>query len=194
MDGRETSWAARMQAGLAGDGTTYERLLGDIAQVVRIIVRRRLSRLGLNTTEMEDVVQEILLGLHLKRHTWDSARPILPWIHAIARHKLSDAVRRMRRDRRVHVDLPIEDWADRLPAPPSFDPDRSGLDIERILALLPSMRQRQIVRALTLEGETVRSVADRFGSSEGAVRVTLHRGLARLAERIGALGARSAGG
>jgi RNA polymerase sigma-70 factor (ECF subfamily) len=37
------------------------------------------------------------------------------------------------------------------------------------------------VHAISIEGMSSREVADRFGISEGAVRVALHRGLSALA-------------
>ena len=43
------------------------------------------------------------------------------------------------------------------------------------------MGQREVVRALAIEGATVRATAQRLGTSEGAIRVTLHRALQRLA-------------
>src|SRR5258708_35179898 len=72
----------------------------------------RLVRAGLGAHEAEDLVQEILIGLHGKRHTWDSARRLLPWLHAITRYKLIDFTRHRRRETRRRVDLPLEDWVE----------------------------------------------------------------------------------
>jgi RNA polymerase sigma-70 factor (ECF subfamily) len=46
-------------------------------------------------------------------------------------------------------------------------------------------RQRDVVRAVGLEGASIREAAERLEMSEGAVRVALHRGLAALAARCG---------
>jgi RNA polymerase sigma-70 factor (ECF subfamily) len=177
MIDREHDWALLMQAARQGDRKAYERLLADVAEAARVIVRRRLARLGLSTSEAEDVVQEVLLGIHTKRDTWDESRPFLPWVHAVARHKITDAARRLRRHARLHVEIPIEDWPGQLPAQEN---DRNLLDLERLLAILPA-RQQSIVQALTFEGACVRGVAARFAMSEGAVRVAFHRALVRLA-------------
>ena len=80
-----------MQAACAGDRAAYEALLADIAGMLRAHARARLARSGFGPEEAEDVVQETLIALHAKRHTWDPERPILPWIQAIARHKTVDA-------------------------------------------------------------------------------------------------------
>ena len=57
-------------------------------------------------------MQETLIAIHLKRHTWIETEPFGPWMRAIARHKFIDALRR--RGRRVHV--PIEDFENLLVA------------------------------------------------------------------------------
>lgn len=171
-----------MRAANAGDARAYERFLSQLAEALRVVVRRRLSRLRLSTHETEDVVQEALLAVHLKRHTWDETRQILPWVHAIARHKVIDAARRLRRLDRHQIEIPVEDLADVLPAPEEHL-DRVAVDVERHLAMLPD-RQQGVVRALTVEGATIQAVAQKLKISEGAVRVALHRGLAALAARM----------
>ena len=53
------------------------------------------------------------------------------------------------------------------------------MEVDRHLAVLP-VSQRKIVRAIAVEGASVRNVALRFATSEGAVRVTIHRAIRRL--------------
>jgi RNA polymerase sigma-70 factor (ECF subfamily) len=174
---RDNEWAALMQAARAGDGTAYDRCLREIAQALRPLVRRGLQRAGGNPAELEDVVQEILIAVHLKRHTWDEARPIAPWIAGIARYKIIDALRR----RGYRTDLPIDDFAGVLPAE-SEKEAVSEHDVTRSLEALPE-GQRKIVRAIAVDGASIADTAGKFGMSEGAVRVALHRGLGALARR-----------
>lgn len=180
---REEAWAAAMRAANRGDAAAYARLLAEMAEVLRATARRRLASLGFGPEEAEDAVQEALIAIHLKRGTWEEDRPILPWVHAIGRYKLLDAARRRGRDRRATADLPIEDWSEVLAAPEQA-PAGTRLDAERALATLPE-RQRGLVRAMTLEGESAAEAGARFGASEGAARVALHRGLARMAKALG---------
>lgn len=120
-------------------------------------------------------MQETLLAMHLKRDTWDETQPIEPWLRAIARHKLVDHLRR--RGYRDHVS--IDDQVDCLVA--ATDPDADArADSRRLLESLPE-RQRRIVEEISIEGRRAAEVAVRFGMSEGAVRVTLHRALKALA-------------
>jgi RNA polymerase sigma-70 factor, ECF subfamily len=172
---RETDWALLMRAARSGDAAAYDRCLRDIAKGLRPMVRRGLTRAG-RGDDTEDVVQEILLAVHVKRHTWDESRPIGPWLAAIARYKLIDALRR----RGSRVELPIEDFSDILPAAEAA-PDNAPA-IARSLAALPE-RQRAVVQSIAVEGASIGSTAKTLAMSEGAVRVALHRGLAFLARR-----------
>jgi RNA polymerase sigma-70 factor (ECF subfamily) len=186
MDPREELWAAAMRAERRGDAAAYEGLLADIAKTLRALIRVRLSRFGMNAHETEDILQDVLIGLHTVRHSWDANRPFLPWLHAIVRYKLSDAVRRRRREARYRYDLTLEEWS-YVPAATHEDPDLGLVDLNRHLGEL-SAGQREVVRSLVLEGASVRETAQKLKTGEGAVRVTLHRALQRLAS-IANLGA-----
>lgn len=179
MSARDEHWSVLMRQALRGDAAAYDQCLRDIARALRPRIRRGLERAGCGAADTEDVVQDILIAVHLKRHTWDTERPFAPWLHAVARYKLTDALRR--RGRRGHV--PIEDFADTLPSEDSGEP-RIESDIERALASLPA-RQGAVVRAIAVEGASTAEAAARLGVSEGAVRVALHRGLATLGQRGG---------
>jgi RNA polymerase sigma-70 factor (ECF subfamily) len=134
-----------------------------------------LARCGLGPEEVEDIVQETLLALHLKRHTWDESRPLLPWARAIAQNKIIDNLRRRGR----YQEVPIDDIAP-ISAPEAEHAANTGLDAGRMLAHL-SGRQRDIVRAISIEGASAAEVGRRLGMTEGAVRVALHRALRSLA-------------
>lgn len=177
MNERETEWAGLMRAAIAGDAAAYERLLRALTPALRAAARRGLLRSGRGDADAEDVVQETLLAIHLKRHTWDPDKMLGPWVMAIARNKLIDALRRRGR----HVSVAIDDFADILAAEDAAPvPAR---DVDRQLARLPQ-RQREVVRSISVDGASIRDTAQRLDISEGAVRVALHRGLAALAAKL----------
>ena len=89
----EVEWAARMHAANSGDAAAYARLLRALLPVLRSLARKAVAR-GAMEVEAEDIVQETLIAIHLKRHTWIETEPLGPWIRAIVRHKLIDALRR----------------------------------------------------------------------------------------------------
>lgn len=167
-------WDALLRAALAGDEVAYARFLRLVTPVIRGIVLAR-GRSSLGEAGCEDVVQEVLLAIHLKRQTWRPEDPLRPWLYAIARHKVIDAFRR----RGARVTLPVEDLADVLAAPAGPDPTLRG-DMEKMIAQLDG-RSADVVRNIGLNGATIGETGARLGMTDVAVRVALHRGIKRLA-------------
>jgi RNA polymerase sigma-70 factor (ECF subfamily) len=166
-------WGKLLADANAGDARAYAHFLRTIAPVLRGIVRARGT--GLGEAGCEDVVQEILLAVHLKRHTWQVGAPVRPWLYAIARYKVVDAFRA-----RGHgIDLPIDDFADGLAAEAGTDPTEAA-DMEKMIAMLDA-RSARIVRMIGLDGASAAETGQALGMSEGAVRVALHRALKALA-------------
>jgi RNA polymerase sigma-70 factor (ECF subfamily) len=170
---QENDWAVWMRAAMTGDADAYRQLLASVAPHVRAVARSRCRRLGAES-EAEDVVQEVLLTIHLKRGTWDQSRPIGPWVAAITRNKLIDVLRR--RGRRVSV--PIEEVMDSLQAEDQTA-EVSAHELDTLLGHL-KVQQREIVKSISLNGNSIRETADRLQMSEGAIRVALHRALKAL--------------
>jgi RNA polymerase sigma-70 factor (ECF subfamily) len=164
-----------MLAGLAGDSAAYRELLESITPHLRALVRSGLARAGAGNADAEDVVQEVLLAIHLKRQTWMTDQPFTPWLNAIARHKVIDSLRK--RGRRG--EFPIDGLEEVLPAPIE-DEGTSHTELERLVGRLDG-RSHDIVSAISLEGKSIGDVATNLNMSEGAVRVALHRGLKKLA-------------
>jgi RNA polymerase sigma-70 factor (ECF subfamily) len=162
-----------------GDARAYAAFLRAITPIVRGIARSRGA--GLGPEACEDIVQETLLAIHQKRNTWRPDAPVRPWLYAIVRYKVVDAFRA--RGRRVQV--PIEVFAEILPAEPAADPTERS-DAERVIARLDP-RSARILRAIGLEGASIAETSADLGMTETAVRVALHRGLKRLARLRGSL-------
>lgn len=172
----ETHWSSLMRAANRGDEGAYRRLLAELAPAIRAKIRAKGARYGLSGADVEDAVQETLLAIHVKRHTWRETEPIRPWAFAIAGYKIVDQMRRRYR----HAEVDISDFTEILPADADADPTVAS-DMDRVVARL-SGRAGEVVRAIGLEGASVTEASVRFGMSEGAVRVALHRGLRKLAD------------
>jgi len=157
-----------------GDDAAYREALARIATRLRSYLRRRMQSLP---DELEDLVQETLLALHLQRGTYDASVPVSAWVLAIARHKLVDLWRRRgRRDDR-HDALDDVDEALLVAEPDEADTQR---DLDRLLQQLPAA-QRQAIVLTKVEGLSVAEAAQRTGASASAIKVQVHRGLKRLA-------------
>lgn len=165
-----------MRAAIAGDDVAYRKLLAALAPVIRSACRSGFARFGVEPNDAEDVVQETLLALHLKRHTWQQSQPLTPWVLAIARNKLIDHLRKGGRA----VKVPIDEVIDTLEA----ETDEQVIDGQEVSYMLDALpeRQRSIVQAVTLEGRPIKDVAMRLNMKEVAVRVALHRSLKAMAQ------------
>ncbi len=163
-----------LRAANRGDTRAYGDFLRAITPIIRGIARARGS--GLGPDACEDIVQETLLAIHQKRHTWREDMAVRPWLYAIVRYKVVDAFRA--RGRRVQV--PIDDFVEALPAAP--DPDLTELsDAQRVIDRLDP-RAARIVRAIGIEGASVAETSASLDMSETAVRVALHRALKKIAQ------------
>ena len=163
--------------GLSGDAAAYHAFLKDLSRHLRAFYRRRLSGLP---DEIEDLVQETLLAVHNQRHTYDPGQPLTAWMHAIAKYKLVDLLRR-RAGRDLRND-PFDDEIDLL-AHNDSETAAARIDVAKLLLRLPD-RQRLPIVHMKLEGLSVVETARITGMSESAVKVGVHRGMRALAAMI----------
>ena len=170
MREREDEWTDLMRSAISGDDAAYDRLLKAVTPVLRAGARRGLARAGQPLNQSEDIVQDILLAVHLKRHTWDVNAPFAPWLFAIARNKQIDQLRRREKRFAETLSEPVEERA-------------SPSELAAQLESLPA-RQREVLQSIAVENASIRETAAKFSMSEGAVRVALHRGLATLTAKL----------
>jgi RNA polymerase sigma-70 factor (ECF subfamily) len=163
--------------GNAGDSAAYHAFLKELSVHLRAFFRKRLVRLP---DEVEDLVQETVLAVHNHRHTYHSDQPLTAWVHAIARYKLVDMLRR--RMGREALNDPLDDEIDVL-ASSEVEAMDARRDIAKLLEQLPD-RQRLPIQYVKLDGLSVAESAQKAGMSESAVKVGVHRGLKALAAKI----------
>ena len=173
MSARHDAWERLLAAANDGDARAYAQFLKAVTPVLRGVVRARGA--GLGEATCEDVLQEVLLAVHLKRFTWDHGAPVRPWLYAIARHKVVDAFRTRGRK----VDVPIEDFAEVLAAEAGPDPTDAA-DMAKLIGMLGG-KSAEIIRKVSIEGLSPAETGEALGMSEGAVRVALHRAFKALA-------------
>lgn len=161
----------------SGDELAYSEALRLIAKRLRSYFRFHLINLP---DDVEDLVQETLLALHLHRGSYDPSQPISPWVQGISRHKLIDLYRR--RGRRETLHDPIDGMEDRLASEESGE-TLASVDLRSLLDDLPKA-QRIAIEMTKLVGLSVAEASLRTGVSESAIKVQVHRGLKRLATLV----------
>ncbi|NEV60837.1 sigma-70 family RNA polymerase sigma factor [Thiorhodococcus minor] len=167
--------------GRDGDSAAYQGLLEVLTAHLRAYFKRRLTAMP---DEVEDLVQETLLAIHNKRHTYQASQPFTAWVYAIGKYKLIDLFRRraVREQRTDSIDLLAEGAAELFSTADS-DAAEARRDLHKLLAQLPD-RQRLPIVHTKLEGLSVAEAARATGMSESAVKVGVHRGLKALAALI----------
>lgn len=163
-----------MVASQAGDAAAHRLLLDALAVRLRAYFQRRI---GADTADAEDLVQETLFSVHRRRDSYWPDLPFLAWVHAIARYRLIDHYRRQGRRR----EIPLEDAAEFAAVDVALD-DR--LDADRMLSAL-SPRDERLVKATRIEGRSVAEAAMDQGVTEGAAKVAIHRAVRRLEALFG---------
>jgi RNA polymerase sigma-70 factor, ECF subfamily len=176
---KESALRALMIAGLKGDAAAYRAFLSALSGHLRAYYRSRLVRAGRGAEETEDLVQESLMAVHTRRHTYDPGQLLTPWIYAIARYKLID---HLRQSRPTLANVPIED-ASEIIAADGGSATESNLDLAKLLARLPD-RVRLPIQYVKIEGLSVVEAAARCGISESAIKINVHRGLKQLSAVI----------
>jgi RNA polymerase sigma factor (sigma-70 family) len=170
----ETALRLLMQASLDGDANAHRQLLGALVPVLRGFFGRRTGDSAL----AEDLVQETLIAVHMRRASYDPARPFGPWLFAVARYKLVDAWRKRR-------DTVALDGLEDMFGDGGFEDEVGAkLDVSVLLGTLPP-KQAKAIRATKIEGLSIADVAARDGISESDVKISVHRGLKALAKRLG---------
>jgi RNA polymerase sigma factor (sigma-70 family) len=161
------AWDAMMVAAQGGDASTYHRLLSEVAAWLRRYYARRLP-----PAMIDDAIQDTLLAIHEKRHTYDPTRPFGAWLAAIARYKWIDALRSLKT-------RPTEALDDDIPVPDHEEAITSARSLERLLATLKPA-QSHVIRLVKLHGLSVEEASKATGQSATLVKVNIHRGLKRL--------------
>jgi RNA polymerase sigma-70 factor (ECF subfamily) len=169
--------AALMRLALAGDKQAYSALLQETSRFLRPFLSKRLN----GASEVEDLLQEILLSIHKARHTYDGLRPYKPWVFAIAQFRLLDYLRNHYADHLRHA-VELSEVENILPE----NVTESGFNYESISGEIRQLPEKQatILQLMHQEGYTAKEVAEKMGMTESAVKVAAHRAYKILKEKL----------
>ena len=168
-----------MLAFAAGDESAFDGLFRRWASPLL----RYLERMVGDTATAEELVQETFLRVHGARGRYEPRARFSTWLYRIATRLALNELRRPRR-RHPHAEDVVVD----LPAPTHgsdeiADSRRASFALERELARLPE-RQRVALWLAAAEGRSYAEVAAVLDTSELSVKSLVHRGRARLVERL----------
>lgn len=166
-----------MRRSLSGDKHAYADLLRETARLLRPFLSKRLSF----DSEVDDLLQEILISIHKARHTYDGMRPYKPWAYAIAKFRLQDYLREHYADHLRHA-VELSEVENDL----HEDVTESAISYESISGEIHKLPEKQvtILRMMHQEGYTAKEVATMMGMNESAVKVAAHRAYKILRKKL----------
>ncbi len=165
--------ALRSQQGSQSD---YHQLLSLIAPVLSAYFRRNYA----TRMQADDLMQETLLAIHTKLHTYNSSQPFAPWLFAIARYKAIDHIRHSKRQ--VPTTQMPEDESllgAAIVSGNELTAHETNTELQRALQLL-SPRDRQLIELSKLQELSLQTIADQTRLSLSAVKIGIYRALKRL--------------
>jgi len=156
---------------MAGDESAMRRFVQRFEGLVYGLCLRMLRR----REDAEDAAQEVFLRTFRSLHQWDSARPLTPWLVAIAANRCRTAL-----DRRSRLPL-----ASVLPEQ-AADGSEAGDLAEELKLALDQLRPdyRRCFELFYRDELSVAEVGERLGVPQGTVKTWLHRARKELVEHL----------
>jgi RNA polymerase sigma-70 factor (ECF subfamily) len=189
-------------AAVAGDSAAVEQLLFAHFSALERHIAPRIPAGARREVGVEDVLQDTFAQAFRDIRTFDthSAGSFLAWLTGIAEHRLSDALKRIRRKKRggdmnritPNVAARTSDFGTLIDLvyQESCFPSRIAANEEAVRAVQVAVAlleddQRDVIRARYLEGLSVKEIAAKAGRTQGAVRGLIHRAKENLRAALG---------
>jgi RNA polymerase sigma-70 factor, ECF subfamily len=154
-----------------------------------------------NPSDAEDLIQETFAKAYAKFHQFQPGTNLRAWLHRILSNTFINTYRKKRREPLQDLGAEFQDdWqtgVDPL-TPPARSAEAEVLDrlgdsdVLRALRELPS-EFRVAIYLADIEGYPYREVAEMMGTPIGTVMSRLHRGRAKLRQRLAGYESQSAG-
>lgn len=173
---------AAMAGAQAGDRLAYETVLRECVPIVQRIARRQ----GATADFVDDVVQDVLVTIHGARATYDPSRSFVAWLMAITRRRTIDILRKRGRRGSHEVYAPVALETAAGDGDPEGDAVRTS-EATRLHSLVDGLPdgQREAVRTLALEENSLEDASKSTGRTKTALKVNLHRAIRTLRARMG---------
>jgi len=169
-----------------GDNEALARLFRRYARVVRAVSYRVLR----DTSEADDLVQDLFLLVHRDCKTFDSSKgPARFWILQMA-YRRAISRRRYLTSRHFYTRLELDDAASDLADPRTAGRFEDSIEgrigtggLRKVFEAL-SENQRRTLQLHFMEGYTIGEIATMLGQSRGNIKHHYHRGLDRLRREL----------
>ena len=185
----KVSDAELLQRYMQGDETAFREIVGRYRNGLYAFLKQFLNQPDL----VEDVFQETFLQLFTSRASFDTSRPLRPWLFTIAANKAKDALRKAQRTSAVPIgtiseaqDMSFDEMLDTLSSDNTvpYDEVERGETAERVQQVIANMPEslREILILAYFNKFSYKQMAEILGIPIGTVKSRLHTAVARFAK------------
>lgn len=166
---------------IAGDEAAFREIVERYKNPLYAFLRRFLNRQDV----VEDAFQETFLQLYTSRDSFDTTRPLRPWLFTIAANKARDALRKQQREATTSIgtmsepeEVSIDDVLNTLasydttPVDELTQTETAGR-VREIIANMPD-NLREILILAYFDQFSYKHMADMLGIPIGTVKSRLH--------------------
>jgi len=173
----------------AGEEAAFREIVTRYKNSLYAFLRQFLNRHDL----VEDVFQETFLQLYTSRGSFDTNRPLRPWLFTIAANKAKDALRKWQRTSAVSIgtmadsqDLSFDDMLNTVTSDSTMPYDElqkgeTALRVGQIISNMPE-NLREILGLAYFQGFSYKQMAEILSIPIGTVKSRLHTAVGRFAK------------
>jgi RNA polymerase sigma-70 factor (ECF subfamily) len=173
----------------AGEEAAFREIVNRYKNSLYAFLRQFLNRHDL----VEDVFQETFLQLFSSRDSFDTSRPLRPWLFTIAANKAKDALRKWQRTSAVSIgtigdqeDLSFDDMLNTVTSDNTMPYDElqkneTAKRVEQIIANMPE-NLREILNLAYFQRFSYKQMAEILSIPIGTVKSRLHTAVGRFAK------------
>jgi RNA polymerase sigma-70 factor (ECF subfamily) len=173
----------------AGEEAAFREIVDRYKNSLYAFLRQFLNRHDL----VEDVFQETFLQLFASRDSFDTSRPLRPWLFTIAANKAKDALRKWQRTSAVSIgtmadsqDLSFDDMLNTVTSDNTmpYDELQKGETSQRVGQIIADMPEnlREILILAYFQRFSYKQMAQILSIPIGTVKSRLHTAVGRFAK------------
>ncbi len=173
----------------AGDESAFREIVNRYKNSLYAFLSQFLNRQDL----LEDVFQETFLQLFISRETFDTSRPLRPWLFTIAANKAKDALRKQQQTPAVTIggiadaeDMSFDDVLNSLASDSTvpyekLQENEIALRVRKVIADMPE-NLREILILAYFNKFSYKQIAQILSIPIGTVKSRLHTAVGRFAK------------
>ena len=174
---------------IEGEETAFSEIVSRYKNGLYAFLRMFLNRKEL----VEDVFQETFLQLFNSRESFDTSRPLRPWLFTIAANKAKDALRKWQRKNAIPIgtmtdseDMSFDDMLNSVTSDSTLpyeqlQKDETALRVRRIISDMPE-NLREILVFAYFNRFSYKQMAEILSIPIGTVKSRLHTAVGRFAK------------